>query len=130
MNPKRYTPLLIAAAMIFAGCHRNNLPDGVIDHEQMAAFMADVFTLEAFNNYAYPTDTDTLNLEVATAYDELLASHNLTKKQAEASMEYYSHHPEEYEKVLQIVLNDFLEDNKIETPPEVNSISHCSEVVK
>ncbi len=106
--------MLIAASMLIAGCHHNDTPKGVLGYNEMADFMAEVFTLEAFNNYVYQTDNDTLNPEVAKAYDEILATHNLTREQAEASMDYYSHHPEEYEKVLQIILTENLKDEKLE----------------
>jgi len=115
---RRYRVLLpIAVALLATACHRSSLPDGVMDKEKMAEFMADMFMLEAYNNFTHPLDHDTLNLQVAKAFDDLLANHGISREEAEASIDYYSNNPEEYEKVLQIVLNNKLEDKISEDKP-------------
>lgn len=95
---------LMAAMMMTTACHRDGLPDGVLDARAMESFMADAYMLEGF--YAVETQYryDAMPEEVLRAYDGILEKHGLTREQVEKSFEYYSQHPELYKPIQDSVM--------------------------
>lgn len=104
MNKKVILPLLLTAVLLTAGCKSKNLPEGVLDHDQMVSFLYEAYLLEGYfaveTNYVY----DSLSPEMAAGYDAIMASQNITREQVEASMEYYSRNLTAYNAINRDVL--------------------------
>lgn len=96
--------LIAVAALVTSGCHRNRLPDGVMDHGRMVAFLAEAYILEGYYAVETSFSYDSLSPEMLSAYDALLTRHGVTMQQVDASMEYYSHHPDDYSAINREVL--------------------------
>ncbi len=97
------------AALLSVGCGGNRLPDGVLGHDQMVAFLADAYMVEGY--YAVETNYtfDSITPEMVRAYDDILEHHGITREQFDASLEYYSHHPELYNainKEVEAIVNE------------------------
>ena len=101
---KRILLPLLFVASILCGCHRAQLPEGVLNHDQMVEFLSEAYRLEAF--YAVETryNYDTLSPEWLRAYDDILQSQGITRAQVDTSLSYYARHPEKYEAIQQDVL--------------------------
>ena len=94
---------MLAAAMLLVSCHKNTLPEGIMDREAITAFLVDAYTLEAYNTYVHPSDPVPIAPEIASAYDDLLKRHGVTADMVDASLDYYGHRPEEYGEILKEV---------------------------
>ena len=68
-------------------------------HEQMVAFLADAYLLEGF--YAVETQYryDVLTPETIQSYDSILSIHGVSREEVERSLDYYSHHLDEYQAI-------------------------------
>ncbi|MBR1798661.1 MAG: DUF4296 domain-containing protein [Bacteroidales bacterium] len=91
-----FTLALLCACCISVACHRNRLPDGILDHHDMVNFLTQAYQLEGF--YAVETNFtfDSINDEIISAYDRLLESQHLSREEVERSLFYYSEHPDKY----------------------------------
>ena len=91
--------LILLVALSLTACRHGSLPDGVMDEERMADFLADAYLVESF--YAIETQYryDVLTETALRNYDSILALHSLTREQVERSFEYYSQHPELYQRI-------------------------------
>ncbi|MBR6291614.1 MAG: DUF4296 domain-containing protein [Bacteroidales bacterium] len=99
------TILLLSAVAMMCACSHKELPEGVIDGERMAAFLADAYTLESYNSVESKSDNDTLSITIRAAYDDMLRRHKLTRDEVEYSMQYYANHPDQYRPILEEVGN-------------------------
>lgn len=97
---KRISFLTLAAALILGACGSNDLPEGVMDADQMAAFLTEAYQLEAYNTVMYRGNTADLAPEIRSAYDDILKRQGLSRKMVETSLEYYGNHPREYKEIL------------------------------
>ena len=119
------TILLLAALALLAACHRNRRPDNVLDHPTMVAFLSDAYLLEGFYAVESGYRFDSVSDEVMGAYDSVMARHGISREMVEASMEYYSHHPEEYAVIHDSVLFilEGVRDSLVgDLPPETRTI--------
>lgn len=82
--------------MLLVACGGKSLPDGVIDHERMVPLLVDIYIAEAYFGVETSYQYDSLTPEMLRAYDDLLARHGVTGEELDASVDYYSQHPEEY----------------------------------
>ena len=101
---KKILPLSLALVLTFAvGCGGKKLPEGVLGHDQMVDFLTDAYLLEGY--YAVETNYtfDTIAPEFARAYDDLLEYHGISRDEVEASLDYYSRHPEPYNAICKEV---------------------------
>lgn len=92
--------LLLPALMLFvASCGSGRRPADVMGHGQMVEFLADAYLLEGF--YAVETQYryDVLPPAVMRSYDSILDVHHVTRQAVEHSIDYYSHHLDEYEAI-------------------------------
>lgn len=94
----------LAALLLCCSCRHETRPADILDAPQMVAFLADAYLLEGF--YAVETQYryDAMTPDVLRAYDEILASHHITREQVEHSFDYYSSHPELYSPIQDSVL--------------------------
>ncbi len=84
---------------MLSACHHSNLPDGILDEEKMADFLAEAYQLEAYTLVMYHGNNEP-SPEVRAAYDDILGRQGITRQQVEESLEYYSGHPAEYKAIL------------------------------
>lgn len=107
MNTIRYITLsaLLMLCVIVAGCsHEAKPPSNVMPETQMVDFLEQAYLLEGF--YAVETgyQYDTLHPAMLASYDSLLASYSITRDDFERSVNWYSRHPDIYERVHDSVL--------------------------
>ncbi|MBR1835291.1 MAG: DUF4296 domain-containing protein [Bacteroidales bacterium] len=109
MNRLRKTALTlsVAAFALMGACRDDKVPPDVMDEEQMTSFMQDAYLLEGY--YAVGTGFmyDTMNAEMIASYDTLLTSRGLTSDDFQRSMEWYSRHPEIFQRVHDTILARF-----------------------
>lgn len=90
---------LALAALLLGACHGDALPEGVLEPERMEAFLSEAYLLEARyavgTNYCY----DSVNPEALQAYDDLLERMDLSRETVEASLQYYTNHPDIYAEI-------------------------------
>ncbi len=86
--------MLLAFAAV--GCHRKDVPDGIVPQEKMVDFLADAYLLEASYALESGYKYDTLPASAMEAYDSLLAVHGVSRDEMNRSIEYYSMRPETY----------------------------------
>ena len=91
---------LIAVAVMLTACHHTSRPSGVMSPIQMADFLTEAYLMESYNSFMHPGTVDSLSKEITEAYTDLLKRHDLTQEMVEKSMDYYGHHPDQYEKIL------------------------------
>ena len=77
-------------------CHNDRIPDGILDHQQMVDFLTDAYLIEGYCAIETRYNFDSLTPEMLYAYDEILAEQGITREQVEASLVYYSNHPDKY----------------------------------
>ena len=94
---------------LVSSCHRNRLPEGVLDHEAMVAFLTDAHMLESY--YAVETNFHyELRIQDMTAsYNELFDKHGVSREQVERSRDYYLHHEREYKEIYEQVAQNLAE---------------------
>ena len=87
-----------------AGCSHNPVPADVMQEAVMVDFLEQAYLIEGF--YAIETGFhyDTLHPEMILSYDSLLASYDITRDDFERSVNWYSMHPDIYERVHDSVL--------------------------
>ena len=95
--------LLCLFAALMVGCHRQNLPEGIMSESQMVAFLTDAYLLESHYGISSEYNYDSIPDEAMAQYDVLLAKHELTGEQVDASIEYYSMQPELYAAIMDSV---------------------------
>ncbi len=109
MNRLRKTALTlsVAALALLGACRDDKVPSDVMDEDQMASFMQDAYLLEGY--YAVSTGFmyDTMNAEMIASYDTLLASRGLTPDDFQRSMEWYSRHPDIFQRIHDTILARF-----------------------
>lgn len=95
---------LATAALLATACHHNNMPDGVMDSQQMVDFLSEAYLLEGDyaieSQFQYQSNSTT----AMQAYDSLLSVQGLTQVEVEKSLEYYSYHLEEYKAIMDSVV--------------------------
>lgn len=96
---KRYL-IILAAALTLCACSHKGLPEGVLNADQMTAFLIDAYRLEAYNTIMYKGSSTDISPDVHAAYDDILRQHGITRKQVETSLAYYGNHPAEYKEIL------------------------------
>ena len=92
-------PIILAALLTLSACRTQGLPEGILDSDQMVAFLSDAYRLEAYNLVMYRGNSD-ISPEVRAVYDDILQRNGITQQEVEASLEYYSNHPVEYKEIL------------------------------
>ncbi len=94
-------PLL---SLLVVACHHDSLPEGVLDSEQMTAFLTDAYMQEGVyaveSRYRY----DSLPEHVVRGYDSILDLHGITREQVERSFDYYSQHLDAYQAIQDSVV--------------------------
>ncbi|MBQ8703550.1 MAG: DUF4296 domain-containing protein [Bacteroidales bacterium] len=98
------TALLLPLLLLVAACHRNPLPDGVLDHGQMTAFLADAYLQEGIYAVGTRYRYDTMPDRLYQGYDSILEAHGITRRQVELSLDYYSHHLDAYQAIQDSVV--------------------------
>lgn len=92
--------------LVFIGCtHRPEvvIPKEILQHDQMVALMVDVHIMESalsINMNQGSNSPDSL------AYFNVFKKNNTTKKQYEASLTFYTQHPELLNKIYDDVITD------------------------
>lgn len=105
---KRFVSITISSVFILCGllqgCGKIIVPSDVMNEKTMVSFLKDAYTLEGF--YAIETSFhyDSLYPQMRASYDSLLASYDISREDFERSIDWYSHHPEVFEKVHQSVI--------------------------
>lgn len=105
---KKFASIIISALFLFCGllqgCNKIIVPSDVMNEKTMVSFLKDAYILEGF--YAIETSFhyDSLYPQMRASYDSLLASYDLSREDFERTLDWYSHHPEVFEKVHQDVI--------------------------
>lgn len=107
--------LSLAALLLLAACGSKKLPEGVIDRDRMVPLLVDVYLTEAYYGVetSYSYNYDSLSPEMVRAYEDLLAKHGITADELETSLDYYAHHPEQYNAIHHEVRALLSEDEEI-----------------
>lgn len=110
--------LLFAIVLGMVSCGpKSNLPEGVLEEKVMVDFLTDAYLLEGFYAIESNYESETIPQEVRASYEALLKEKGLSEEQFRTSMDYYSTHLDEYEKIHQQVvqrLDEFAEKGEIE----------------
>ena len=96
---------------MLAACKSDNLPEGILDQQQMVDFLHEAYLLEGYCAIETRYNFDSLTPEMIYAYDDIFAAQGITRDQVEASLAYYVNHPEEYSAIHEAVAASF-EDQK------------------
>lgn len=75
--------------------------------EKMAEFLQEAYLLEGFYGIETSFQYDTLYPEMLASYDSLLASYSLTREDFERSIDWYTRHPQIYQRIHDSVLARF-----------------------
>lgn len=106
---KRVRNITLSAFLLFSGlfcgCKDIVVPSDVMKEKTMVSFLKDAYTLEGFYAIETAFHYDTLHPQMLASYDSLLASYSLTREDFERSVDWYSRHPELYQKVHQEVID-------------------------
>lgn len=117
MNLLRHTAIMLVTVglAILSGCAGKEVPSDVMDEAKMASLLQDVYLLEGY--YAVETgfQYDTLHPEMIASYDTLLSTYGISREYFEHSMEWYSRHPEIFQRVHDTILARF--DREIAATP-------------
>lgn len=117
--------IAILSLVLLAACGGRRMPEGVVGHDRMVPLLVDIYLIEAYyaleTNYNY----DSLSPEMLRAYDDVLARHGVTAGELEASLAYYSEHPEQYNAIHREVAARLEQENTgaaEATPVKVNVV--------
>ncbi len=93
------TVLLAVVSLLAVSCRHEHLPQDVMDHEAMAAFLTDAYLIEG--DYAIETQYryDRVSEEATRSYDSVLSVHGVSREDVERSLDYYSSHLDEYKSI-------------------------------
>lgn len=119
---KILSPITLCLVLMLAACNNDRLPKDVLDHQQMVDFLCESYLLEGYCAIETRYNFDSLTPEMIYAYDDILAEQGITREQVEASLEYYSRHPEKY-KAIHEEVSAALQENKQEITEEEDSVS-------
>lgn len=93
---KKQTLLFLPLLLLLAACRHDTLPEGVLDAGQMTSFLTEAYLQEGIyavgTRYRYDTMPDC----VYQGYDSILTAQGITRRQVEASLDYYSRHLDAY----------------------------------
>ena len=107
---------LLAVVPFFSSCGSEPLPKPpVLEEARFVDFLADAYLLEGFYALESHYRFDTLQPEMIASYDTLLSTYGITREYFEHSMEWYSRHPEIFQRVHDTVLARF--DREIAATP-------------
>lgn len=96
--------MLLLCSIALVGCGEEAIPADVMDETELTDFLKEAYILEGF--YAVETNFryDSLTPQMVASYDSLLSEHRLTRDDFEHSIEWYTRHPERYERVHREVI--------------------------
>ncbi|MBQ9417982.1 MAG: DUF4296 domain-containing protein [Bacteroidales bacterium] len=94
MNRCKLLALLLV--LLSASCQSSKRPEGVLDAEQMSAFLTEAYLLEGYYSVATHYAYDSLPQPLEGAYAALLDSLGISRQQVEASLTYYAEHASDY----------------------------------
>lgn len=86
----------LGLAVLAMACQGRNIPEGVLDHDQMVGFLCEAYLMEGYYSVATRYAYDSLPPSLEGAYAALLDSLGVTREQVEQSFTYYAAHPEAY----------------------------------
>ena len=98
--------MLAVGGLLFGACRHQEMPDGVIDGERMAAFLTEAYMLEASYAIGSQYNYDSINPDALLAYDTVLRRLDLDRETVEKSLDYYTKHPDEYAKIQAEVIEN------------------------
>ena len=101
---KKLALLLIPALLLLGACRHDTLPDGVLDAGQMTAFLTDAYLQEGIYSVESGYRYDSVPAHVLQGYDSILLRHGITRRQVEASFDYYSLHLDAYQAIQDSVV--------------------------
>lgn len=89
----------LVTAMLCLGCHREQLPQQVMDEDTMVSFLIDTYLLESYYATQTRVHNEAWRADVAHSYAELYARYGVTQPMVDSSMAYYCDHSERYEQI-------------------------------
>lgn len=109
---KRRRVLALAALVVMAaGCHRHQMPSGVVDTARMTDFLTDAYLLEGMYGVEHDHEYDSIDTKALAAYDALLRKHGLTAAQVDSSLAYYGLEPDMMAEMLERVTQRLADNN-------------------
>ena len=104
IDMRKALPLILVFLFVLSACGRNKQPEGILGRERMTVFLKEAYKLEAYYALESQYNYDSVSPEMFSSYDRILANCGVTKEQVEASFDYYSQHPEQFEAIQRDVL--------------------------
>lgn len=108
---KNITLVLLSLATLIS-CKRDQLPDGILNEQQMVDFLTDAHLLESYYSITTNFHYEERANEIAASYDELFEKHHTTRAIVDSSRSYYLHHPDLYNAIYEQVLENIVENAK------------------
>ena len=106
-KPKHIVILLLVSLLpSVTGCHREVIPEGVIDTATMAAFLTEAHLIDSYDYIVTARDRDSLQGHTDGAYGSLFAKYGITAADYDSSMSYYVRHPKTFEEIYHRVYNN------------------------
>ena len=98
---RKHNILFFSALLFLTACTGNNVPDGIIEKDKMIDLMVDVHIVDgSLYNIDAPT-ADSLYKHGIDRYTKLFKRHHTDSTQFKKSVNYYTLHPEELEKMYE-----------------------------
>jgi hypothetical protein len=104
---------LLIGVSIF-GCRKEEKPASVLNREQLAGLMVQLYLAEAKLN-GYSISKDSAAKLFIPFEEKLLKQYGLTSAQLHQTYQYYFDHPEELEKVYEVVIDSLSLRERLET---------------
>ena len=96
---KLLLPLVCLLLLAATSCRQQQHPADVLDAHTMADFLTDLYLVEGYYAVESQYRFDAASPEILGACNDVLEKHHVTRERVEKSFDYYSQHPEEYEKI-------------------------------
>lgn len=105
LRPMTLVGIMLAVTLAVA-CHRDNLPEGVLDEKTLTAVLTEMHTADAYFNVTTGYECDTLIGEINYTYNQIFKKHGTTKEAFDKSMDYYYKQPKKFRAIYEkVVLN-------------------------
>lgn len=104
--------IFFTVLVILSACATSDQPENLIGKQKMVKVLTEIHLLEAKINKItiYPKDSAQ---QVYDHYEELLFSDlGISKSQYEVNFNYYLDHPDEFEKIYDVVIDSLLQREK------------------
>ena len=105
--------IIFCVIFLSCGTTKTEIPKDILSENSFIVLLKDVQLAEAKFELHKSKGIENAKIELAHNYSSIYNTHGITKKDFDKTMDYYTQHPEQLEKILTSVLEQLKKDRTI-----------------